>query len=219
MGYIYLLRLYPSNLDNIYKLGRTSRDILERYNDYKQDTVNPEIIFIYKIDDNHRAEKELLIIFKQKYTLRKDFGKEYFTGDINDMIQTMLKYLIDFENINTITDEIDNIDNTDDIYEFLKDNYKISNAKTIQSWIIEEKNEKGVWRVDWSLVGNNYIECSKIYSSYLYDGMLGSKILLGKKLKKMGIIVGNKNTNSRSVNVYIGISDNIKENETQSFDE
>ena len=107
MGYIYLLRLYPSNPDNIYKLGRTSRDILERYNDYKQDTLNPEIIFIYKIDDNHRAEKELLIIFKQKYTLRKDFGKEYFTGDINDMIQTMLKYLIDFENINTITDEIE----------------------------------------------------------------------------------------------------------------
>ena len=39
------------------------------------------------------------------------------------------------------------------------------------------------------------------------DGMTGSKILMGKKLLKMGIIVSKKLINGRCLNVYVGITD------------
>lgn len=92
--------------------------------------------------------------------------------------------------------------------EYFRNNYKITDAKTIESWIIEEKNNKGVWRVDWSLVNENYIECSKMYKTYLESGYSGSNILFGKKLFKIGIISSVKKINGRSNNVYVGITDN-----------
>ena len=95
MGYIYLLQLYPSNPDKIYKLGRTARDFIERYNDYKHDTTNPKIIFVYETDNEGKAEKDLKIIFKNKFTLRKDFGNEYFTGNVEEMKLSIMKYFMD----------------------------------------------------------------------------------------------------------------------------
>ena len=96
-SYFYMLHLYPSNPDNIIKIGRTSRDFNDRFNEYKQNTTNPKILFVCSIDNSYQAEKELLLIFKNKYTIRKDFGNEYFTGDINDMRQTIYKYFMNFD--------------------------------------------------------------------------------------------------------------------------
>ena len=110
MGYIYLLHLYPSNPDKIYKLGRTSRDIIERFNEYKQNTTNPKMIFIYDIEDTQKAEKELKSIFKNKFTLRKDFGYEYFTGDVKNMKQTLMEYFMKFDK----NEEKDTDEDTDD---------------------------------------------------------------------------------------------------------
>jgi hypothetical protein len=93
-----MLHLYPSNPDNIIKIGRTSRDFIDRFNEYKQNTTNPKILFVCSLDNSHQAEKELILIFKNKYTHRKDFGNEYFTGNINDMKQTIYKYFMNLEN-------------------------------------------------------------------------------------------------------------------------
>ena len=47
MNYIYLLRLYPSNPDNIVKLGRTSKNFIEQYNDYKCYLFNIQKLLMY----------------------------------------------------------------------------------------------------------------------------------------------------------------------------
>lgn len=104
-SFFYMLHLYPSNPDNIIKIGRTSRDFIERFNEYKQNTTNPKILFICSLNNSHQAEKELLLIFKNKYILRKDYGNEYFSGNINDMKQTIYKYFMDLENNDDDDDE------------------------------------------------------------------------------------------------------------------
>ena len=67
--------------------------------------------------------------------------------------------------------------------------------------------------MDWELVKHNFIECSKVYNKYLADGLTGSKILVVKKLMKMGIITGNKKMNGKSLNVYVGMTDSVAEEE------
>ena len=93
--------------------------------------------------------------------------------------------------------------------EYFKNNYKITDADIIENWISTDKKEKGVWGVKWSLIGNNDIECSKLYKKHLDDGFNGSNVIFGKKLRKMGIIVATKKINGRSSNVFIGITDNL----------
>lgn len=130
MTYIYLIKVFPSNPDNIYKLGRTGRDIIERYNEYKHKTQNPKMVFIYNVYDYKQVERDLLAIFKRKYTLRKDFGNEYFTGDINDMKLTLCKYFIENDkNENEERDENDSVsdneyDSDDDFKKYEVNTYK-----------------------------------------------------------------------------------------------
>ena len=114
MGYIYLIHLYPSNPDKIYKLGRTARDFIERFNEYRHTTTNPEIKFVYEINNIYKAEKELLVLFKSKFTLRTDMGNEYFTGNIEEMKKTLMKYFINFENE---SEDERNDENEDETYE------------------------------------------------------------------------------------------------------
>lgn len=93
--------------------------------------------------------------------------------------------------------------------EYFTSNYTLIDADTIKTWIKTDKNDKGIWLVYWGKVGDYYIECSKMYKKYLDDGFTGSRILFGKKLFKMGIIVSQKKINGKCNNVYVGITDDI----------
>ena len=93
--------------------------------------------------------------------------------------------------------------------EYFTTNYTLIDADTIKTWIKSDRNDKGICLVDWDKVGDNYIECSKMYKKYLDDGFTGSRILFGKKLFKMGIIVSTKKVNGKAVNVYVGITDDL----------
>jgi hypothetical protein len=48
-----------------------------------------------------------------------------------------------------------------------------------------------------------------MYKKYLDDGFTGSRVLFGKKLLKMGIIVSTKKVNGKVVSVYVGITDDL----------
>ena len=109
--------------------------------------------------------------------------------------------------VKTISKEMSGFNDCNDDY--FKSNYKITDTAIINSWIIEEKNTKGICRVNWDLVGDNFIECSKVYKTYLSNGFLGSKISLGKKLINIGIISSTKYINGLTVYVYVGITDKI----------
>ena len=91
-GYIYLLHVYQSNSELVYKLGKTKREFHKRFQDYI--TAKPKIICVNQCDNCDIAEKNLLYIFKKNFTERKDIGNEYFQGDIKRMQNMFLRYFI-----------------------------------------------------------------------------------------------------------------------------
>ena len=172
MNYIYLLSLYPSNPDNIVKLGRTSRDFIERYNDYKCDTTSPIILFVYKCNGcSIVVEKELLIIFKNRFTLRKDFGKEYFTGNVKDMKNTLLKYFMDNDQ-NDIsyckpTDTKKPIDNNKSIEWLFFEDFLKNELKQYEQVVFKKIPTKYIWQkfdaFYKNLNNNNILLTSRVF--------------------------------------------------------
>ena len=80
-NYLYLIQ---DNRDiglNVYKIGKTTQSPSDRLKGYSKGTY---AIRIYQVDDCHKKESELIELFKKKYKLFR--GREYFEGDLNDMI-------------------------------------------------------------------------------------------------------------------------------------
>ena len=44
-------------------------------------------------DNSNESEKEIIIIFKNKYIFRKDIGNEYFEGNFINMIDDIYKII------------------------------------------------------------------------------------------------------------------------------
>ncbi len=86
-GYIYLIRTSTFRSQNkyIYKLGK-SIEYTIRFNGYDKFS---EIYVLYYVEDIDFIEDILIQIFKRKFTHEDMYGKEYFSGAVNDMLQTM----------------------------------------------------------------------------------------------------------------------------------
>ncbi len=93
MGYIYLLQVYPNNKDKIYKLGRTNRDFVCRYKEYKHASIEL-VLKCPQVRKCEEAEKDLLKQFRGSYVERRDLGNEYFEGDVEDMKKTIMEYIL-----------------------------------------------------------------------------------------------------------------------------
>ncbi len=99
-NYIYLLqeREFIKTKENIYKLGMTQKENLERFNQYPKGSS----LLLQIICNNCRdIEKNLIKIFKNTFKQRKDIGSEYFEGNSNEMIDIIYS-IIKNENSNTI---------------------------------------------------------------------------------------------------------------------
>ncbi len=90
--YIYLLqtREFFNTNQNIYKIGRTSKENLTRFNQYPKGS---KLLFQMICERSNDKEKELLNKFRKKYNEMKDIGNEYFEGDYNEMIDDIYKVL------------------------------------------------------------------------------------------------------------------------------
>jgi len=91
--YIYLLqeREFIKTNENIYKLGKTTKDNLERIKQYPKGS---KLLCYIACQDCHNCEKELLDIFNTNFKVRRDIGCEYFEGNYNLMIKFICKYII-----------------------------------------------------------------------------------------------------------------------------
>jgi hypothetical protein len=89
MPYIYLLhcRAAINANENVYKIGK-SMDFNKRLSGYDKGTIPIFTIYVSNCDD---IEKILIKIFETRFILRKDYGNEYFQGEINEMIKTIMK--------------------------------------------------------------------------------------------------------------------------------
>ncbi len=90
-GYIYLLRPNSFRYGNmpIYKLGKAIiyTDRLQNYEKFS------EVYAIYFVSNVDKVEQLLLSIFDTLYEQKKEHGKEYFSGNVFDMIKTLRYYL------------------------------------------------------------------------------------------------------------------------------
>ena len=92
LGCIYLLKLI-----NSIKLGRTE-NFEKRIIQYKP--LEPTVLLCLQCKDHNKSENELLNIFKLKYKIRSDLGREYFCLDSD--IKLMVFDIVNFFNDNNI---------------------------------------------------------------------------------------------------------------------
>lgn len=88
MPYIYIIHCRASLNSNepVYKIGKTS-DIKQRISGYDKGSV---LLFTLYVNECDQFEQYLIQCFNIKYTHRSDYGTEYFEGDLNDMLSTIM---------------------------------------------------------------------------------------------------------------------------------
>lgn len=82
--YIYLIRTreFANHNDPTYKIGRTTRNVHERINEYPLDT---EVILMTLVNNCIKMERTIIKIFDYSFVKRTDLGLEYYSGDVNYM--------------------------------------------------------------------------------------------------------------------------------------
>jgi len=110
IGYIYLLqeRAFIKTKENIYKLGKTKQENLKRIQNYPNGT---KLIIQLECENCDINEKNLIIIFKQKFMQRIDIGTEYFEGDKYEMISIIYNVVMDYNKIVETDNKIVETDN------------------------------------------------------------------------------------------------------------
>jgi hypothetical protein len=89
--FIYILkeREFVKSDEEIYKIGKT-RSLTNRIGDYPKGS---KIKLIYPCEDMNTIEKELLLLFDDKFIRMTDVGREYFRGDINVMVNLVTNHI------------------------------------------------------------------------------------------------------------------------------
>jgi hypothetical protein len=105
-NYIYLLqeREFINTKQNIYKLGKTKQENLQRFKQYPKGS---KLLLQQVCYDCDMLETQLIREFKNKYIHRRDIGNEYFEGDYNEMSKDIHNKIIN----NIVSNE--NIDDED----------------------------------------------------------------------------------------------------------
>jgi len=89
-NYIYLLqtREFINSGEPIYKLGKT-RNPKTRLSSYPKGS---QVHLLLKCFDCDLAENDLLETFESKFVRMTEFGSEYFSGDLDMMVDEIIKY-------------------------------------------------------------------------------------------------------------------------------
>ena len=88
--FIYLLREreFIRLNEHTYKLGKTKQEPNSRLSGYPKGS---EIIIFLQVNDCDELERVLLDSFKCKFTHKKEYGREYFEGNKEEMIKEITK--------------------------------------------------------------------------------------------------------------------------------
>ena len=125
--FLYLIQSGDDLYTNIYKIGKTTKLPEQRFKGYDKKSYP---IRISLVDDCHIRENELIEIFNNKFKLAK--GREYFDGNVKDMI-----------------DEFSNFCNQSEIYDKIQNDLEImKNNEIIQ--VCNNRNYENIIKI------NNY---------------------------------------------------------------
>jgi hypothetical protein len=91
-GYVYIvyLREFMNKKENTYKIGRTKQEMIDRLKGYPKGS---KVIKFEPVKNTIMIEKELIKVFKEKYIQRVEYGNEYFSGEIAEMIREFRKLI------------------------------------------------------------------------------------------------------------------------------
>lgn len=89
--YIVHLREFINTGENIFKIGRT-KDGVNRMSNYPKGS---KIILLLPCSNFVECENEIIKLFTHKYIHMIVYGREYFKGDLKDMIATMISIMQD----------------------------------------------------------------------------------------------------------------------------
>jgi hypothetical protein len=89
--FIYILkeREFVKSNEEIYKIGKT-RSLTNRIGDYPKGS---KLKLIYPCEGMDTIEKELLLLFDEKFIRMVDVGREYFRGDLNVMVNLVTNHI------------------------------------------------------------------------------------------------------------------------------
>jgi hypothetical protein len=91
-GHLYLVweREFVKSSETIYKIGMTE-NIMKRMSQYPKGS---NMLFCILTSNVAFAEKSLIQAFCVNYKARPDIGREYFEGNADDMINTMITFVL-----------------------------------------------------------------------------------------------------------------------------
>jgi hypothetical protein len=89
---IYLLQTREFLASSIYKIGKTTKPLLKRFNQYPNGS---RLILQMECLDCDNCEKKLLELFRSKYTNKPEYGREYFQGDSISMTRDIFNFIMD----------------------------------------------------------------------------------------------------------------------------
>jgi hypothetical protein len=89
---IYLLQTREFINTSIYKIGKTTKPLLKRFNQYPNGS---RLILQMECLDCDNCEKKLLELFRSKYTNKLEYGREYFQGDSISMTRDIFDFIMD----------------------------------------------------------------------------------------------------------------------------
>jgi hypothetical protein len=102
-NYLYLIQDNRDIGSNVYKIGKTTQLPSDRFKGYAKGTYP---IRISQVDNCHQREYELIDLFKKRYELYR--GREYFEGNLNDMIKEFNNLCNDCINMNDNNELLEN---------------------------------------------------------------------------------------------------------------
>ena len=228
-GIIYLVQ--PAQLlnTNRYKIGMSNKNNLDRVK--KAYLTGTKWISINEVNNPSNVEKNIIQIFKEKFTLCA--GREYFEGDIKDILQEyieiLLKHMLDKSSISDtkIINKNANIINKNT--NIINKNVKIINinANIIQKWWVklmlkyydiidedyfEDGRDKQYMKYKKYLLMYEYDEVIDTYEKYIkyaynniIDNIIIDDIIIINKVNKVGFI------KFSDKNYYYVFGDNIDE--------
>ena len=129
-GYIYLIHLreFIRLNEHVYKIGRCFNES-QRLRDYPKGS---RLLLSIYLPDHVKCETELIRQFIKKYQRRQEYGSEYFTGDVKDMIRTITSYSL----------EVIESDNIPELQEIVKK--KVVKVKKEKPVKVKKENAKPV---------------------------------------------------------------------------
>ena len=90
--HVYLIyeREFIRSGENVYKIGRTEQPHLIRINAYPKSS---ELLGFWACENSKLLETEILDLFCSKYKQRKEYGREYFEGNPDNMHNDIIKLI------------------------------------------------------------------------------------------------------------------------------